>query len=290
MFSLNTIHERKSAVKTAVIMVLLFLSFFFVGMQYMDPPEELGIEVNFGTSDTGSGNIQPVKPIQSVVQQATPKVKEDIEEETQTKKTKENAASEDVATQETEESIRIRKEAEAKRKIQQEADRKAKEKHDAEQRKKAEADRIKREQEAKKHNLDNLMGGLNKSEGTATGGEGDDNTAGDKGQIDGNPYANSYFGGGSGNGSGYGLNGRSKVSFKKELQKCNEEGKVVVQIEVNKQGKVIKAIPGVKGTTNSAPCLLKPARITALSYRFNSDAKAPTKQIGFIVINFRLGQ
>jgi len=134
------------------------------------------------------------------------------------------------------------------------------------------------------------MGGLNNSDGTATGGEGDDNTAGDKGQIDGNPYANSYFGGGSGNGSGYGLNGRSKVSFKKEIQNCNEEGKVVVKIEVNKQGKVIKAIPGVKGTTNSAPCLMDPARKTALSYRFNSDAKAPTKQIGFIVINFRLGE
>lgn len=271
-------------------MVLLFLSFFFVGMQYMDPPEELGIEVNFGTSNTGSGNVQPLKPIKSVVQQETPKEKEVIKEETQTKETKENATSEDVATQETEESIRIRKEAEAKRKIQKEADRKAKAKREAEQRKKAEADRIKREQEAKKHNLDNLMGGLNKSDGTDSGGEGDDNTSGDKGQIDGNPYANSYFGGGSGNGSGYGLKGRSKISFTKEIQNCNEEGTVVVKIEVNKQGKVIKATPGVKGSTNTASCLMGPARKTALSYRFNADAKAPTKQIGFIVINFRLGE
>jgi len=290
MFQLNTIHERKSAVKTAIVLALLFLSFFFVGMQYMDPPEELGIEVNFGTSDTGSGDIQPLKPIKSNPQQETPKEEETVEEDTVEKVTENDAASEDVATQETEESIRIKKEAEAKRIIQEEANRKANEKRESERRAKEEADRVKREQDAKKNSLDNLMGGLNNSDGTATGGEGDDNTAGDKGQIDGNPYANSYFGGGSGNGSGYGLNGRSKVSFKKEIQNCNEEGKVVVKIEVNKQGKVIKAIPGVKGTTNSAPCLMDPARKTALSYRFNSDAKAPTKQIGFIVINFRLGE
>jgi len=38
-----------------------------------------------------------------------------------------------------------------------------------------------------------LIGGINKSEGTASGGEGDDNKAGDKGQPDGDPYATSYF-------------------------------------------------------------------------------------------------
>jgi len=290
MLKLNTIHEKKSAVKTAVVMGLLILSFFYVGMKYLDPPEEMGIEINFWTSDVGSGDVQPTKSVQQVSQQETPKEEELVEEETITEKAQENAPSEDVATQELEESIRINKEAEAKRKVQEEAARKAREKQEAEKRKKAEADRIKSEREAKKNEVDNILEGLKNSDGTTTGGEGNDNKPGDKGQLDGNPYANSYYGDGSGSGKGFGLGGRNRISFKKIVQSCNEVGRVVVQIEVNRSGKVVKAIPGVKGSTNTAACLLGPAKKTALSYRFNPDAKAPTKQIGFIVINFSLGE
>jgi hypothetical protein len=39
---------------------------------------------------------------------------------------------------------------------------------------------------------------------------------------------------GTGNGSGWGLNGRSISSRGKEVQKCNEFGTVVVQITVNR--------------------------------------------------------
>jgi hypothetical protein len=46
---------------------------------------------------------------------------------------------------------------------------------------------------------------------------------------------------GTGNGSGWGLNGRSISSRGKEVQKCNEFGTVVVQITVNRNGNVIAA-------------------------------------------------
>ena len=52
----------------------------------------------------------------------------------------------------------------------------------------------------------------------------------------------------------------------------------------------IATTPGVKGTTNNAPCLLEPARKTAFLHKWNLDAKAPTQQIGFVVVNFKLGQ
>ncbi len=85
------------------------------------------------------------------------------------------------------------------------------------------------------------MGGLNKSDGSASGSEGDDNRAGDKGSPDGDPYATSYYGSpGSGSGTGgYGLNGRSLVNQGKVPQECNESGRVVVKIEVDKNGKVV---------------------------------------------------
>ena len=44
--------------------VILFLIFTF-GMKYLDPPEEIGIAVNFGTTDVGSGDIQPTEPIKA---------------------------------------------------------------------------------------------------------------------------------------------------------------------------------------------------------------------------------
>ncbi|MGB8705504.1 MAG: energy transducer TonB, partial [Gillisia sp.] len=61
-------------------------------------------------------------------------------------------------------------------------------------------------------------------------------------------------------------------------------------IEVNQQGQVIKAIPGVKGTTNNASCLTDPARRAALATKFNSDPKAPSKQVGVIIYNFKLSE
>ncbi len=65
---------------------------------------------------------------------------------------------------------------------------------------------------------------------------------------------------------------------------------MVVKIVVDRNGRVIDAEPGVKGTTNSNPCLLEPARKTALLHRWNPDPKAPSQQIGFVVVNFKLGE
>ena len=86
------------------------------------------------------------------------------------------------------------------------------------------------------------------------------------------------------------MNGRGSASFKKYEQNCNEYGLVVVKIEVNRDGNVIKAEPGVRGTTNTDPCLLEPAKKIALSHKWPSDSKAPERQIGFVSINFDISQ
>ncbi|NNL16322.1 MAG: energy transducer TonB, partial [Flavobacteriaceae bacterium] len=231
----------------------------------------------------GSGNVQPLKPIRS-----EPKKINKIPQETPTESKPEESIAdkvEDVATQESEESIRIKKQKEAEAKAKAEAERVEREKREAEEKKK-------REQEEKKRKLDELMGGIGKSDGETTGSEGDDDLAGDKGNPDGNPYANSYYGDpGTGSGGvGYGLNGRGAPSRKVFKQDCNESGLVVVRIEVDRNGNVTKAEPGVKGTTNNAACLLEPAKKIALSHKWRSDSKAPVRQIGFVSVNFKLGQ
>ncbi len=300
MSFLDTRHKKKSFTLTTALLSALLLLLFYIGLTYMDPPIENGISVNFGTMDFGMGDRQPEKKIKSEplkipeppnvpeeedVSEAIPEeVKEEVAEKEQ--------PTEKVLTQESEESIKIKQQEEAKRKAEAvakkakaEADRIAREKREAEERKR-------KEQEAKKAELDKLMGGLNTSDGTATGSEGDNNRPGDKGQPDGDPYATSYYGSpGSGSGTGgYGLSGRSLVSKGKVQQECNQEGRVVVRITVDRNGRVISAAPGVKGTTNNNPCLLEPARKTAFMHKWNLDSNAPSQQVGFVVVNFKLGE
>ncbi|MGB3143452.1 MAG: energy transducer TonB [Maribacter sp.] len=311
MAFLDTRHKKKSLTLTTLLLSVLLLLLFYIGLTYMDPPIENGISVNFGTTDFGSGRVQPKEKIRSELLETPPvePTKQDVAqaveevEEVPEEKVQKEAPAEKLLTQESEESIKIKQGAEAKKKAENAAAEVKRKAEAAEQKAKAEAaqiakekkdaeDRARLEQEAKKKKLDAMMGGLNKSDGTATGSEGDDSRAGDKGQPDGDPYANSYYGSpGSGSGTGgYGLNGRSLVNKGKVQQECNESGTVVVKIVVDRNGKVISATPGVRGTTNTNPCLLEPAKKTAFMHKWNLDSNAPSQQVGFVVVNFKLGE
>jgi len=274
----ETVHERNAAKITTLIAVLIVLLLFIAGTTYLDPPLEYGVAVNFGTTDYGSGNIQPTKPIKSqpkkVVEQ--PKVEASKKELSSPSKTK----AEDVLTAEDQEAIAIKKQKEAEAKALAEAERKEQLRKEAEQR------RI-REEAEKKKKLDALIGGVSNSEGTETGGEGPDSQAGDKGQLDGSPYA-PYEGlpGSGAGGVGYGLNGRGKPNYTL-FEGCeNAYGLVVVDIVVNQKGNVIEANPGVKGSTNVTSCLKEVAKKIAMSYKWPQDLKAPTRQYGKVVVNF----
>lgn len=318
---LDTIHKRKSAVFTSIIGVLILIIIFMFGLTYLDPPEEFGIAVNFGTTDFGSGNVQPTEalkpasqapeesePVEDVIEEPVEEIVEEAVEEVPEPAAVEEESAEEVMTQADKEAIAIKKrEAEAKR--QAEAKRKAEEKREAEEKeakRKAEAERqaeIERQkvaeakrvaeekaaQEAKKKNLDALMGGFSDGNGKADGGEGDDNQAGDKGKVTGDPNASGYYGiGGDGSGGNYRLGNRKAKAMPSPDYPCNEEGKVVVTITVNQSGSVISAVPGAKGTTNSASCLLNEAKKAAMSSKFNADSNAPSKQVGEIIYNFSL--
>ena len=149
----------------------------------------------------------------------------------------------------------------------------------------------KAEEAAKRKNLDALIGGVSNSNGTATGGEGNDNAAGDKGKVTGDPNAGGYYGnGGNGSGGDYQLGNRKPISRPKPDYICDEEGVVVVSIEVDTNGNVTKATPGVKGSTNTASCLMSQAKEAALKTKWSSDSKAPSKQVGTIKYRFSLSQ
>lgn len=272
MSFIDTKHEKKSLAITVTLHVLLILLLIFFGLKYLDPPPENGIAINFGTSEVGSGENQPTEPVKSAPKPTTSPVV-----------SQPKPVVEEVVTQETVEAPVIEKKAEKKPVVQQ----KPVEPKKVEPVKQPDPTPEKSTSDA----LSSILNGP-RSDGAASGGEGNDQAAGDKGSRDGDPNASSYYGNGMGlDGDGnYKLGGRRALNKERIVQDCNESGLVVVQIEVNQSGQVTKAIPGVKGTTNNNPCLTDPARRAALATRFNSDSKAPSKQVGTITYNFKLSE
>lgn len=137
--------------------------------------------------------------------------------------------------------------------------------------------------------------------------------SGDQGNPNGSPKAVTYTGqgkGGDGGGEGAGggtgggigagtgkgigpgvsfsLEGRSVLSLPKPNYTSQVEGSVVVEVTVDKEGRVVSANPGYKGSTTMDEDLLQEAKKAALSARFDRKPDAPAVQKGTITYKFRL--
>ena len=280
----DTPHKKKSAGLTAIIGVLLLLLFFILGLTYYDPPVSYGMEVNFGTLTQGSGNFQPVESVKTIEQAEEKSIKVEEKEESTPSKESIPKPIKEVIT-EKESSVSIPEKKEKKKPLQPITENKETEL------KSEPIKQVPKVSEVTKSMVSNLL--KNKTqEGDDIQGEGDDLIQGDKGKMVGNPYSSSYYNnlGLASEGKEYGLNGRKLQTNGKVEQECNQEGTVVVRITVNNKGEVIQTEPGVKGSTNTHPCLLEPATKTALLHKWYADTKAPREQIGFVVIKFKLGE
>ena len=276
MSVLDTKHKRKSAIITAIILMLLVFGIYNYGMHYLDPPEEYGLAINFGNSEVGSGeSVEKTKEI------STPKIVEQqevIPEEV--KETPKEIIKEEIITDDTSKDVPvIEKVKEVKKAPVKEVVKEVVEKEILKP----------KPSKATQDALNNLLNG-NSSDGKPKG-EGDDEKAGVKGKENGDPSSNKYYGNtGNGSGGNYNLAGRKALSKPKEQPDCQEEGTVVVEIRVDRNGKVIYANAGVQGTTNSNPCLLKPAKQAALRTKWSVNNKAPLKQVGTIIYKFSLSK
>ena len=281
---LDTKYKRKSAVITALLMVLVILLLFVFGLDYKDPPDEYGVEVNFGYTDKGMGdNTTSTEQVKTEPEQQQQEEQKEQQEETPEEvKPQETTSEEEVLTQDNEEAPEVNnkpvKETNPTTETTKEPVKEVKKPV-------VEKPKPKKPDQSTTDALNNVLNGASNN-GTSNNGDGDSNQQGNQGHIDGNPYANAYYGGGSGNGSGYGLNGRKKLGVKKFPQDCNEEGKVVVKIFVNRSGKVIRT----QIQQSDDPCLNAAAKKTAMSYKFDSAPNAPATQTGFVVVNFSLGE
>ncbi|MDG2492754.1 MAG: energy transducer TonB [Flavobacteriaceae bacterium] len=280
---LDTPHKKKSAMLTSIITLLLLLVFSWIGLSYFDPPISYGMEVNFGMATQGKGTTQPKTPPRPVEQEIQ---QEQIKSSFKSPKVSETNVSE-VLTQK-DNSVPIIPKKEVLKSSENTSDQNKNKK--VEEAKKVSPPKP-TVSNSTKNILSNLLNNKNQK-GDSKEGEGDDDVPGDKGKEEGNPYASSYYGsaGLGGKGNGFGLNGRNLQNQGSVTQQCNQEGVVVVRITVDKSGAVISAEPGVKGTTNSHPCLLEPAKKTAYLHKWFADSNAPTKQVGFVVVKFKIGE
>lgn len=283
------IHQRKGALKTILIGIVLLLILLFFGLRHYDPPLERGIIIALGTSEgtTALSSSKSAQSTESSAQQEASiseptEVIEEVDRDTADNTEVESTPTEaqiQESTQEitpAEEELLVAETSEVPVVSQQEP------KPDA-----ATAEALKRVLSGQSTSLPNTQNNQDTSADPAA----QDNEL-TLGAPEGSPLSESPYNLGIGlDGDGnYLLGGRRALYKEVIIQECNQAGRVVVSIEVNQKGEVVTAMPGVRGTTNNAPCLLDPARRAALATQFNSDLKAPSRQIGKIIYVFRLSQ
>lgn len=136
---------------------------------------------------------------------------------------------------------------------------------------------------------------------TGSGGYGKGNVPGNEGRPDGVPNGSpdGMGDGGTGDGLGGGGNGEGTDGLKinlsgrrvQELPNIEDNsravGKVVVTIIVNREGKVIKAVPGQVGSTTTDQNLMEKAKQGALRTKFYTKDDAAEEQRGTMTFVFR---
>lgn len=243
--------------------IILFLLMFFGLRTPLPLPEEQGILVNFGTDLTGSGSSEPLMNIPPPQQEKTVPAEK----------------KEGVLTQDFEEAPVIEKKQETKKPVEKKTETKPVVKQEVKEPVKEEP----------KVNPRALYTGR-KTSGEPSTGEGEGTGQGNQGAADGSPDATAR-GQGSGTGSGgiqFSLSGRSYLSLPAPDYKYQVEGTVVVEILVDREGNVIGAIPGVKGSTTLNENLLQAAKNAALKAKFSRKPDAPATQKGTITYHFLL--
>jgi TonB family protein len=253
----------------AVIIIILLLGF----STQLPLPAEQGILINFGNSNTGRGRVEPRQSEKRQVEQP-----EEIS--TPSQPVAKTEVKEKVLTQDVEEAPAI-KNPEPKKTTP------ANKENPTPVEKKPEV-KEKPVEKPREVNKRALYGGQNKS-GTSDASEGVSGNDGNQGSPTGSPDSPDHsLGLSSGNGISFSLEGRNPMMLQKPEFDYQKEGKVVVEITVDKQGNVVNANPGVKGSTTLDSYLLAAAKKAALKSKFDRSSNSPAYQKGTITYFFKL--
>jgi TonB family protein len=246
--------SRWGLIGTTLFHIILFILFIFLGLKTPVPIPTESILINFGTSNQGAGEVQPenFNPQQSNENTPTPV------------SNPQNTASSvnEIAMSDNTESVKINK--------------------------KKQTEKVKEEIKEEPKVNEKALFPANKNKGGGSSGEGETGNPGDQGDPFGDRNAKNHIGNASGAGDNYSLGNRKALIKPKPNYDCKEQGKVVVEIFVDQQGNVVKVNSGIRGSTNTAPCLVSKAEEAARKTKWEPDINAPELQRGTITYNFEL--
>lgn len=308
--------KRIGFIGTILFHIGIIALLFFLGFRTPIPmPEEEGILINFGNSDQGAGRKRPARSQSQPAKKSKAKPAAKKENVSKLVNKTASAAKEKIMTQDTEDAPalpsaeeiakqkakedkarKLKNEKEKARKIEANKKRLAEQKREEEE--KAEQERLaelERKRLAEIERQEKIASINNKTKnafgnGTSTNNsQGKTFSSGNQGKINGSPDSDNYSGSGLGTkGYSFDLEGRSSISIPKPKYNLQESGKVVVEVTVDRNGKVTSARTGMPGSTTANITLLEAAKKAALKAVFNSDSKAPAYQRGSITYHFQL--
>ena len=244
--------QRAGWIVTGLFHVAVLVLFAFYGLTYQDPPPEEGISLDFGYEEQGFGQTEqtatePIPPTPSDPTDASA-VTQDVE-------------ATDVSVDDKPKTKPVEK---------------------------PKPTETKPLEPTKPQPSNRLTSSLNKLKTTGTGsGSGTTAGGGDQGDPNGTPNGGA---GGSGQGTqgtgDYRLGNRSPTSRPRPVYDCEDEGRVVVKVYVDRNGNVVSAEPGAGGSTTGSTCLFDRARQAALRTKWAADPNALETQVGTIIYRF----
>ena len=312
--------SRRGLTGTIIYHALLVLLLVFAGLTFPEPPpEEEGILVNFGTDETGFGDYEPMgddqqagepdlpvieesmelpepemAPVNEVVE--TPDTPDPVPEELtqdleETKVKEDPGPTPEELERQRQAELERQRQAELERQRQAELERQRQEQlererqEELERQRQAELERQRQEQAERLNNLGRSAFGR-QGVGETEGSEGVTEGSGNQGVTNGSPDADRYdTGGGLGDGISFGGLGSRRGSLPKpDMSRCEVTQRiiVIVDIQVDRDGRVVMATAGGEGTTYQDKCIYDMVEAAAKKSRFSPDQNANYRQTGWI--------
>lgn len=277
--------KRKSAIATTLIFISLLVTFMIAGWKTPLPlPEEKGIDVVIGSYESGKNEVfEEIEESSSEQQDNNPEEmleegqSEDMTEPASASSSESEISQDESLTQETEDAPVI-----------SETESTSEEKEALEKELEGQTEEDKEEKEEKPKRKVDPKTLFSKSEKS----KGNTEQTGNQGEKDGNPDSESFEkvadSDENANGISFDLSGRGIAKYPNINDQSQKSGKVVVEITVNKNGEVINARAGVRGSTTYDKTLLRLAEKAAYDTKFTPNPGASSEQIGTITFDFKL--
>ncbi|MFD1255803.1 energy transducer TonB [Mucilaginibacter terrae] len=260
----------KAFLATAIIMALLIGLSYFIVFQHPAKEEDGtgGILVNYGTVDEGMGDDYMSTEEPSVAENANQSKPDKV---TPTPPTEEVTPTENsskaVVTQTNEDAPEISNDKKPSQTV---------------------ATQQKPTKEPPKEVINQNALYKGKTNNGTGEGDGTGNKPGNQGKPTGSTLTNDYTGTGSGNGGNLNMTQRSFISKPSVSDNSGRVGKVVVDIKVDKQGNVISARAGGRGTNLFDSSIFSKCEAAVKNVRLNASESAPDTQEGTVIFVFKV--